>query len=112
MLIIGVLFTVFGARNPTEPSPQGVPATGTALATRLATDWLSPGGHGNFTWVFLTRASVMLGLSLFMTFIEYYFANVAGSSNFVQQTAALAVLALVGRRRARSRWAFSPTACA
>ncbi|HEU5349575.1 MAG TPA: MFS transporter, partial [Ktedonobacterales bacterium] len=96
VLIIGVLFTVFGVHEtPLEalPRQQGAPR---GWQQRLMADWLAPWQHGNFTWVFLTRASVMLGLSLFMTFIEYYFANVPGNSNFVQQTAALAVLALTG----------------
>lgn len=96
VLIIGVLFTVFGVHEtPLLPSAYQR-RRHNSWRQRLAADWLSPWRHSNFTWVFLTRASVMLGLSLFMTFIEYYFANVAGSSNFVQQTAALAVLALVG----------------
>ena len=96
VLIIGVLFTVFGVHEtPLLPSAYQR-RRHNSWRQRLAADWLSPWQHSNFTWVFLTRASVMLGLSLFMTFIEYYFANVAGSSNFVQQTAALAVLALVG----------------
>ena len=96
VLIIGVLLTVFGVHEtPLESLPRRA-APPASLGKRLAEDWLGPWRHGNFTWVFLTRASVMLGLSLFMTFIEYYFANISGGSNFVQQTAALAVLALAG----------------
>ncbi|HEY1389608.1 MAG TPA: MFS transporter [Ktedonobacterales bacterium] len=102
VLVAGVLLTIFGVREtPLEAlreqqrigEPHGWRGN---LWQRFVADWLGPWRHGNFTWVFLTRASVMLGLSLFMTFIEYYFANVAQSSDFVTQTAALAVLALAG----------------
>jgi len=58
--------------------------------------WLEPWRTPNFVWIFVTRGLVILGLTLFLTFIEYYFAAVAHVTHFIASTAALASLALVG----------------
>jgi MFS family permease len=88
VLLIGTAVTVIGIRE--TPVGRARPAR------NFLEQWLSPLRHHNFRWVFLTRVSVMLGLTLFLTFIEYYFANVAHVRNFVLSTALVALLALVG----------------
>jgi len=88
VLLIGTFVTVVGIREE--------PVRALETQPRFLELWLEPLRHANFRWVFLTRVSVMLGLTLFLTFIEYYFANVAHVTNFVQSTAAVALLALGG----------------
>jgi MFS family permease len=52
--------------------------------------------HQPFRIVFAARALVMIGLTLFLTYIEYYLARVNGATTFVGATVAIALLALVG----------------
>jgi MFS family permease len=94
VLAIGAGVTLLGVHE--RPLVAGsLPGPSPRLADRVA-GWLTPWRMSRFRWVFLTRGSVMMGLSLFMTFIAYYFANVAHIANFVQATAVLAILALIG----------------
>ncbi len=89
----GVLVTLFGVH---ETPLLALPRHAHTLRQRLDAAWLAPWRQHDFRWVFLTRGSVMMGLTLYMTFIAYYFAHVEQIANFAAVTAALAVLALVG----------------
>ncbi|WP_069805919.1 MFS transporter [Thermogemmatispora onikobensis] len=99
VMLLGILVTAFGVHElPYHPGTlaESRLRSWERLRRWLSSNWVAPWRSSNFTTVFLTRFCVMMGLYLFMTFIEYYFANVAHVSNFVQQTAAVATLALVG----------------
>lgn len=99
IVLIGTLITLFGIHEtplallPVQPLHF---KRKRSLQYWVEQNWVAPFRNHNFTWVFLTRCSVMLGVSLFMTFIEYYFLNVLHITSFVQATAVVAVLALLG----------------
>ena len=98
VLLIGILITVIGVHEePFHPSEDFSYQTKEKDKHRFAhwfsTNWIAPWRAHNFSVVFLTRASIMMGLAMFMTFIAYYFARVQHIENFVQVTAAVAVLA-------------------
>ncbi|HJT56362.1 MAG TPA: MFS transporter [Ktedonobacteraceae bacterium] len=100
-LFVGLIITVIGVREIryvpalTEPALEQEGAM-QRFRRWFVYNWVKPWRDYNFTLIFITRFAVMMGLSLFMTFIEYYFANVAHQTNFVQATAGVALLALVG----------------
>lgn len=101
ILLIGVLITIAGVHEvPYVPTVEEAYWEREAFRPRFqrwfVRNWVEPWREYNFMLVFLTRFSVMMGLALFLTFIEYYFANVVHITNFVQTTAAIAILALVG----------------
>jgi MFS family permease len=101
LVVFGVLVTVFGVREIPLLKRRGQRAIRQKrdwlyLTQRFLQEWVTPWHDFNFTMVFLTRASLMLGLALFMTYIEYYFARVQHIANFVQVTAMVAILALGG----------------
>jgi len=99
LMTVGILITVLGV--PEIPYSRTSPSvererTIASFAWRLVHHWVEPWRKYNFTLVFLTRTAIMLGLSLFMTYVEYYFARVQNVANFVATTALIAVLALGG----------------
>jgi MFS family permease len=101
LILMGILITVFGVREipllvHKHESAAGRQETLHRFAYHFLHDWIDPWRNFNFTMVFLTRASLMLGLALFMTYIEYYFARVQHIANFVQVTGVVAMLALGG----------------
>jgi MFS family permease len=95
LVVVAAIVTLVAVRETPYPVIARDDAH-THRRQRLARLWLDPWRHPNFTWVFLTRAFVVLGLALFTTYIAYYFAQVAHVANFVQATAINAVLALGG----------------
>lgn len=100
-LIAGALITVIWVHEvPLVPVVSDVAQKkeDALLRFRLwfVSNWIAPWREYNFRLIFFTRFAVMMGLTLFMTFIEYYFANVAHDTNFVQATAVVALLALFG----------------
>lgn len=58
--------------------------------------WIELLRHQPFRVVFAARAMVMIGLTLFLTYIEYYLASTNGATAFVGATVAIALLALFG----------------
>jgi len=99
LVLVGLVVTVCGVReNRWLKGTQEARKTQGLfeLVLRHLHEWVAPWRNYNFTMVFVTRASLMLGLSLFMAYIEYFFANVQHIANFIQVTGIVAMLALGG----------------
>ena len=83
VLALSAAVTVLGIEErPAKPGPSH--------------PWMELLRHQPFRVVFAARALVMIGLTLFLTYIEYYLAATNGATAFVGATVAIALLALFG----------------
>src|SRR5260370_35977453 len=83
VLAVSAAVTVVGIEE--RPAPSGP-----------AHPWMELLRHQPFRVVFAARALVMIGLTLFLTYIEYYLAATNGATAFVGAPVAIALLALLG----------------
>jgi MFS family permease len=83
VLALSAAVTVLGIEERPAPSGPSHP-------------WMELLRHQPFRVVFAARAMVMIGLTLFLTYIEYYLAATNGATAFVGATVAIALLALFG----------------
>ncbi len=93
IMALGAFVTIIGVHEESLTRGQAQQYSISRRAIRNL--WTDPWSHPNFVWVFLTRAFVMLGITLFMTFIEYYVSSVYNAADFVRQTVGVASLALI-----------------
>ena len=91
-LALACVVTVAGVPEPSSEDLPPVPRRGARAALAA---WAEPWRTRNYRWVFVARFLVIMGLTLFLTFIEYYFAQVVRTPDFVQATAAVALVALL-----------------
>ncbi len=103
ILLVTTIITVIGIvehgseeGSLTRADSLALPARRLSWRQRVVDLWIAPLRHHNFRWVFLTRLSLMMGLWLFQTFIEYYLDDVLHLDNFIEATGVLAGLALIG----------------
>lgn len=83
VLVVCATVTVLGVDEPSPVAERPHP-------------WTELFASQRFRLVFGARALVMIGLTLFLTYIEYYLASTNGSTTFVGATVAIALLALAG----------------
>ena len=76
-LIIGAVITVFYVHEPKEITIR--PFTWPDFLRGL----ISPFKNSDFTWVFMTRMLVTMGIFTIQEFLQYYLGDVIGASNFV-----------------------------
>src|SRR5260370_3781125 len=101
VLFVGMLITAVGVHEMQyrHTLTRAARAEGSALSRFrhwFAMNWIAPCRPFNFALVFVTLSAVMMGLTLSMTLIESYFANVAHVPTFAHATAPASLLALVG----------------
>jgi MFS family permease len=94
-LAVFVVVTILGVPERARP-PDADKTEHVGRARGFAAMWIEPWRHRNFAWVFTTRGFVMLGVALFLTFIEYYFSAVLHITDFIGATAVVAAVALGG----------------
>ena len=87
VMVIGALVTAIGIPDPSAVGRER-PIVGSWRAL-----WLDPWRAPDFSWVFATRAMMMLALYTLFTFVEYYVRDVVHVTSFVQGAAAIAAIA-------------------